>query len=444
MPIIIFFYLALLTIGCTSTAITVKDLYTLPQDHTYYLTADSLSVPESVQASQEHSYMTNYFLPWHPDKAPPAQDVFMKPFLQFTENPGYGENRQKRDVSWFEELRENAALENYPNMNTTAISLTTTNLRFVPTEKPRFNTPDGYPFDRFQISSILPNTPLRVLHVSSDRAWFLVEAPYAHGWIASRDMAFVDHSFIHTWESGRHVVITKDKTPIYDQYDNFFFQAPIGSVFPLVEETDTMFRILVAAADTNKQGVIIPVSLSQKVAAVRPLPLTGKNMSHITNELINEPYGWGGLYQNRDCSAMLKDLFAPFGIWLPRYSGDQAREVGHFIDLSTLSRQEKEKKILEEGIPYLTLLLMRGHIMLYMGIHDGEPLVFHNVWGITVKKGEKNTQRVYIGHGAITTLHPQIVEDPSFRDDLIDKIIGMTLVLHPEDIKPLKSSSGTE
>ena len=438
-PIVIFFYLALLTAGCASTEITVKDLQTLPQDHAYYLTPGLSYLPEPVQKAQERLYISRYFFPWHPDRYPPPQDTFTKPFLQFMENPGYGENGQKRNVSWFEELRKNAALENYPNMAATAISLTTTNLRFVPTDKPRFNTPDGYPFDRFQISSILPNTPLRVIHVSSDRAWFLVEAPYAHGWIASRDMAFVDGAFIRTWESGKYAVIIQDKTPVYDQHANFLFHAPIGSVFPITEETNARFRVLAAVADINKQGAAVPAYLSKRAAAVRPLPLTGRNMIQIANELINEPYGWGGLYQNRDCSAMLKDFFAPFGIWLPRYSGDQAREVGLFTDLSALSRQEKEKKILEEGVPYLTLLLMRGHIMLYMGVHNGKPLVFHNVWRVTVKnKWGSEPQRVNIGYAAITTLYPQTTEDRygPYGDDLIDKLIGMTLVVHPKDMAP--------
>ena len=440
------FYLILLPGGCASTTNTVQDLHTLPQDHTYYLTPGLLSVPESVQESQERLYMALYFSPWQPDKATPSHDVFIEHFLRFMKNPGYGENKKKRDAAWFEELWQKADLGNYPNTDMTAISLTTANLRIIPTDKPLFNTQEGYPFDRLQVSSIAPNTPLRVLHVSSDKAWFLVEAPYAHGWIASRDMAFVDHSFIHTWESGKHAVIIQDKTPIHDQHANFLFTAPIGSVFPIVEETNAVFKILVATVNSDRQGVALPVFISRKAVSARPFPLTEKNMAHIANELINEPYGWGGLNQNRDCSAMLKDFFAPFGIWLPRYSGDQAREVGYFIDLSSLSRQEKEKIILERGVPYLTLLLMRGHIMLYMGVHNDIPLVFHNAWGVMAKKRWRSPQRIHIGHAVITTMYPQISGNrfAPFPGDLIDKIIGMTLVLHPKNAEAISSYPQTD
>ncbi|MDR2861476.1 MAG: SH3 domain-containing protein [Syntrophobacterales bacterium] len=426
-----FFYLASVPAGCTSTAVTIRDIHILPQNHTYYLAPQTISVPESVQESQERSYMTRYFFPWHPDREPPEQDIFMRQFLRFTENPGYGENKKKRSPAWIKELRQNAAMENYPNTDATAISLITANLRILPTDKPVYSTPEGYPFDRLQTSSIAPNTPLRVLHASADNGWFLVQAPYAHGWIAGRDIAFVDHSFIQTWKSGKHAVIIQDKILLHDQHGNFLFQAPIGSVFPIVKETDASFQVLAAIANNDKQGMTVPILLSRKDAAARPLPLTGENVARIANELTNEPYGWGGLYQNRDCSGMLKDFFAPFGIWLPRHSADQAREVGNFIDLSSLSRLEKEKKISEEGIPYLTLLWMRGHIMLYMGVHDGHPLVFHNVWGTVAKKRWSKAQRVIVGHAAITTMYPQLTGNSfsPFHGDLIDKIIGMTLVL---------------
>jgi len=431
-------YLVLLPFVYTSAAATtVKDLRILPQDHTHYLTPGLFSVSKSMQDPRELRYMTLYFSPWLSDRTPPSLDNLTGHFLRFMENPGYGENKKKRTSAWMEKLWQNADMENYPNADMTAISLTTANLRFVPTDKPRYNTPDGYPFDRFQISSIAPNTPLRILHVTADKAWFLVRAPQVYGWIASRDMAVVNPTFIHTWRTGKYAAMIRDKIPLYDQYGNFLFEAPIGAIFPIVEERDATFRVLVAVADSNKRGVSISVSLSKEVASVRPLHLTEQNMLKITNDLINEPYGWGGLYQNRDCSAMLKDIFAPFGIWLPRHSADQVKEAGYFIDLADMPRQEKEKIILEQGVPYLTLLWMKGHIMLYMGVHDGKPLIFHNVWGMTGKKRWNKPLRVYIGHAAITTLSP--VTENGFQDDLIDKIMGMALIFHPENAEFVSS-----
>ena len=129
------------------------------------------------------------------------------------------------------------------------------------------------------------------------------------------------------------------------------------------------------------------------------------NAAKIADELIGEPYGWGGLYGNRDCSSMTRDFFAPFGIWLPRHSEDQVKEVGNYIELQGLSPEQKEKIILEKGIPYLSLLWRKGHVMLYIGEKNGRALIFHNIWGIKTRDSAGKEGRKIIGQAVITTLH---------------------------------------
>lgn len=45
----------------------------------------------------------------------------------------------------------------------------------------------------------------------------------------------------------------------------------------------------------------------------------------------------------------------------------------------------KKAKIIEFGIPYATLLYMRGHIMLYTGVIDDKISVTHASWGLKLK-----------------------------------------------------------
>jgi len=170
--------------------------------------------------------------------------------------------------------------------------------------------------------------------------------------------------------------------------------------------------------------------IPRNFAVLQPLRLTQANIAGMANELINKSYGWGGLYQNRDCSAMLKDLFAPFGLWLPRHSSDQALEGGFFVDLSPFSPTEREALILKRGIPFLTLIWMKGHIMLYIGSHQGRPLVFHNMWGIKTRNLLGREGRSVVGHAAITTLHPgaELANAESPGGGLLNRVTGMTLL----------------
>ncbi|MDD5711591.1 MAG: NlpC/P60 family protein [Smithellaceae bacterium] len=152
----------------------------------------------------------------------------------------------------------------------------------------------------------------------------------------------------------------------------------------------------------------------------------------MANELLGEPYGWGGLNQNRDCSALTMDIFSPFGLWLPRNSGDQAHLGGTFYDLSNLPAAEKNELIRSKGVPYATLLWRKGHIMLYIGESQGRILIFHNFWGIRIKDANGKVGKMIFGRAAITTLRPgaEFYSDNE-EDNPLDGIMGMTLLIPP-------------
>ena len=153
-------------------------------------------------------------------------------------------------------------------------------------------------------------------------------------------------------------------------------------------------------------------------------------MVKIANELIGEPYGWGGLYGNRDCSSMTRDFFSVFGLWLPRHSEDQVKEVGTYIDLQGMTSEQKEKVIMEKAIPYLTLIWRKGHVMLYIGAKDGQPLIFHNVWGVRTKDLRGYEGRKIIGQAVITTLHPgrELRNFDAEAGDMLTHVAGMSIL----------------
>jgi hypothetical protein len=127
------------------------------------------------------------------------------------------------------------------------------------------------------------------------------------------------------------------------------------------------------------------------------------------------------------------DLFAPFGVWLPRNSGQQAKRTGVFLSLRDLSPEEKEKTIIRQGIPYFTLLWLKGHIMLYIGHQDGRALVFHNFWKVKTIDAQGKEGRIIIGRAAITTLRPGQELRPGGKDsgDTLPAILGMTILWPP-------------
>lgn len=418
---------------------TIKDERELRQDHTSYskdtYEASDL-LPLDTLAHMDEDYNIIYFSVWHqrqPFHASPDRVSFL--FKKFGRSPGYGENKKRHSVVWIKKLQQNALLESYPNALQYGITTRHTNLRMLPTQGPHFYKPGGdiagWPFDNLQISSVAANTPIFVCHLSADKSWALVETNFAFGWIPVEDYARVDDGFIKAWESGRYAAIIKDKTSILDAEDNFGLRTSIGQIFPLVNEMTDKLEILIAVADKNNCAVIKQALVSHQIVAPKPLPLNYPNAIKIANELIDEPYGWGGLYGNRDCSAMTRDFFIPFGIWLPRHSADQVKEVGTYIDLQGLDSAEKEKIILEKGIPYLSLLWRKGHVMLYIGEQNDRALIFHNAWGIKTIDLSGREGRKIIGKAVITTLYPGNELSNLDPDGLLIKNIAAMSILAP-------------
>lgn len=426
--------------GCIRAPGTIKDIRELKQDHMSYIeksTWDREMASSWNQKKMDDQFNALYFAPWNQAVPSYSLDKLTRTFKKYEKNPGFGENGRKHEKTWIRDMLTNAGLETYPNAGFSAITTDNTDLRVLPTHKPlfsRFNIigGNGYPFDKLQESLIAANTPLFISHVTKDKAWFLAETPYAVGWIQSRDVAVVDKGFIKTWARERYAVFIKDKTPVYDEAGQFLFNAPLGSMFPAVDENTSGINLLIAVSDMNRKAVIRTTSVSKETSVLKPLKLTPFNLARVANELINEPYGWGGLYRNRDCSATMKDMFAPFGIWLPRHSEDQARKGGEFTDLENLSPKEREMMIMKHGIPYLTLLWRKGHIMLYIGSHEGKILVFHNFWGVRTRDWLGRQERIIVGHAAITTLQPGIELyniDPS-QENYLNYVIGMTRLIN--------------
>ena len=412
--LIIFFFLLLSISGCLKAPETIKDIVDLRQDHAVY-SSNSFMVKDLMtaedQSQLDEDYNIIYFSVWHqhqPFYALP--DRVHLDFIKFGVNPGFGENKLKHSEDWVKNLKQNASLNNYPNTGYAAITTRNTSLRSLPTQRPHFSSPQGdsasWPFDNLQRSSVPANTPIFVCHISVDKSWALVETSFAFGWIPADDFARVDTAFIKTWERGRYAVITRDQTSILDEGGSFILKASLGYIFPLIKETARSLEVLTAVADKNNNAMIKHGFVSLEMSSVKPLRLTSHAAIKIANELIGEPYGWGGLYGNRDCSSMTRDFFAPFGIWLPRHSEDQVKEVGSYVSLQGLDPEQKEKIILEKGVPYLSLLWRKGHVMLYIGEKSGRALIFHNIWGIKTKDLRGKEVRKIIGQAVITTLRP--------------------------------------
>lgn len=103
------------------------------------------------------------------------------------------------------------------------------------------------------------------------------------------------------------------------------------------------------------------------------MPFTYSNVIRLADKTRGEIYGWGGMLDARDCSALVMEIYRCFGIMLPRNTSDLAKLPEQYAaDVSSLSTEAKRETILSQ--PAGVILFFPGHVMIYYG-SDGNDLL---------------------------------------------------------------------
>ena len=278
---------------------------------------------------------------------------------------------------------------------------------------------EGYPFDYNQNSSIKINTPLLISHYSKDRSWAFVQSHFALGWIRLDNISFVNEEFIKEFKTEDYYISVKEAFPIFANTNNtknkFIETIKVATLFPKLEN-----KYLI----TSNNG-IEKIDIEESNIKKFPLSLNKENLNLLASEFIGELYGWGGSDNHRDCSSFTQDFFAPFGIYLKRNS--KAQTLNHkYIDLSDLNENEKKKYIKKNAIPFLTLVYLKGHIMIYIGNKNNEPLVMHNMWGVRTWEFPFTEGRNVVGKTVITSLKPGLeLNNVNKNKSILKKVQGI-------------------
>ena len=376
------------------------------------------------QNKASKDFFQKYFIPWNSSKVSYSKLEAMWG-QSYKYKKIYLENHKLAAPEWFDKQINNSNFDEYNTNPKKAITLKNTNVRVLPTNSVMFYDPtqpgEGFPFDYNQNSLIKLNTPIMVSHLSKDRAWAYIESSNVGGWIEIGSLAFVSDAFINEFKTSDYYVSIKEKFPIYDPI--FREYVKVATIFPRKNN-----KFIIAKNDGNQNALISFIDLQEDEIEAMPLAFNTNNRIKLINQLLDEPYGWGGLLNNRDCSSFTQDFFAPFGKYLHRNSKAQISN-GKFLDMSKLSIAEKKAFMKENGVPFSTLVYLKGHIMLYIGVKDNEPLVVHNMWSVRLKDDSGRKYRHIIGKASITTLEPgRGMKDYDEDNNILGRVTGIVVL----------------
>jgi len=410
----------------------ILDLRMMPQNLTAYIAKDTATrvlLPAERQKQFSDDYRQRFLGPWQNSWQGRPSDELFKIREWLLNNPVFGSNYRPIPMQLRQQWLLLCAEGEFPNADYPAITLRASNIRGLPMRQPAFyeyTLPgEGFPFDYLQYSSIPAGTPVRVRQRSTDGGWLLVETDAMFGWIPATDVAPVDEAFILQYSTSAWSVVTEDDVLLTDDCGEVLATASLGSIWAQAQPG----KVWVAMRGDNGRAKLRTAAMPDGAAQPFPLPLTPALMAELGNHLLGKPYDWGGQFGGRDCSATLRDLFACFGLYLPRNSAGQAK-VGKRLDLKRLPAKERERFIMSRAKPWLSLAYMPGHVMLYVGTFKDQPVFLHTLWGIKTKDRHAKVGRHLVGKTVITGLRPGDELSDLMRPEglLSERIEGMVLL----------------
>ena len=298
-----------------------------------------------------------------------------------------------------------------------------------PTDDPLYSDPNDIEFDMNMESVLKVWEPVAVLHKSADGVWLFVESGTCSGWVKKDDVAVSSREELKKIYARDFLVVSGNRIVQDIDHNEPNAERPeltMGTKLPLaankpgsVAGVSTLYSWVVTLPVRGGDGslaekdVRIPFNAD---ASVGYLPYTQANFIRQAFKMLGERYGWGGMWRARDCSAFAKDIYAAFGIELPRNSGQQARIPSYHVDLSKLEPAKKEKLIMKQ--PAGAILRMPGHIMLYLGRAGGRAYMINDLY--SAYPAALDGAKVTVDSVAISMFDVRRKNGKAFLEELLD------------------------
>lgn len=262
-----------------------------------------------------------------------------------------------------------------------------TSVRAIPTMVEMIEGKGDVEFDQLQFSLIKLWTPVAIYHTSSDGKWYYLQAPYVRGWVKSKDIAiFEGRDELKTrLKTGGFLVVTGESVRVFrDATLKDVFQRPsMGTVIPMAssKSSEGPYPVWMPYRKESGDVGLTKCYISRKSDVTKGFPVYSQaNVIRQAFKLLGARYGWGGMYNGRDCSGFTHDVFLSMGVDLPRDSKQQAMvgtQLGYF---KPFDEEAARKATLRTARPGITLLKMPKHEMIYLGTVNDQFYVIHSTW----------------------------------------------------------------
>ena len=354
--------------------------------------------------------------------------------------PLYDDHDQVIPASTIDAIVANAALDKIP-VSTSArygLVIRRVSLRNLPTVLRAFPGKGLQDFESFQESTVFPGDPVVIAYTSQDGQWFFIVSPRYAAWVERSAIAEGSREQVLSYaDNARYRVVTGDKVRTV-----FTPEAPAVSELQLDMGTRIPLASLPPDQPVNGQGpyeswtLTLPArapdgslyfqpALLQRTADSSSdyLPLTRANVIRQAFKFLGERYGWGHLYNGRDCSGFVSDVYRSMGVQMPRDTGDQSKSpaLQHRLFTASDSHEVRMKAIAEAQVG--DLIYIPGHVMMFLGTVNGQPYVIQDVGGLVFRDSTGKMRWTKTNEVSVTPLLPLLVDEKLSYVDAMTSIV---------------------
>lgn len=339
----------------------------------------------------------------------PSAEADAKYYLGWT----YGPDGEKADEAYYQAMIDNCVDPNAKAEQSVryGIAVNRTNLTAFPSENPIWDDPTDPDFNYQYLVSVRVNEPVLLYTTSADGKFYLAKNSCCSGWIPAEDVAICQDKteWLNAWDIPDDEVLVVCTGSLYTAASNFdpvlskkllTLGTKLRSVDPatvdgLVNNRTPFHNYIVEMPIREEDG-----SYSKKLALIPEtalvsegyLPMTQRNILTIALRTLGDPYGWGGMMENEDCSGLVRLIYECFGLSVARNRNWQYEMPVAKVNLDYTCTEEKE--LFLDALPTGAALCFNGHEMLYLGAAEGNYYVLSSTSNIMNLSGTGKQQRV--------------------------------------------------
>ncbi len=291
-----------------------------------------------------------------------------------------------------------------------ALSVKQTQIKSIPTPD-YIGYSEGDTDDEVVLSSLKVNDPFLVEQCAfvGGHVYYWGYSDNVSGWVDAMDIAFCQNKseWLGMWQNDTtgtdFIVVTTDYFHLSKSHyspSTSDLLLTMGTTLKLVPEKDlptsiwgrgtwNNYAVYVPTRDADGNCVKqIALIAQNKDVNIGYLPMTSENVLNLSFEYLGDTYGWGGMLDSVDCSALVRNVYRCFGLNMPRNTNWQKYVPGTCVDISGLDDLQKAEAISAcyPGTP----LYMPGHTMIYLGTIDGVNYVISALGSASDSSGELN------------------------------------------------------